>query len=151
MSPRARGLGEGSTAPSRLLPLYLPSGHRTSLWTSFPGAKGLTVVGTATKLLSWSIFREPLCLHLPQMAPGKSSGSRSWLPRSESHATTQPCFTSRSLRFPALNGITILGGTSLVGQWLIYHASITGGMGSIPGQGVKILYAVWCGQKKLEK
>lgn len=147
MFPRARGLGEGSTAPSWLLPLYLPSGHRTSLWTSLPGARGLTMVGTATKLLGWSIFREPLCLHLPQMAPGKSSGSRSWLPRSDSHATTQPCFTSRSLRFPALNGITILGGTFLVGQWLRYHASITGGMGSIPGQGPKILYAVWCGQK----
>ena len=46
---------------------------------------------------------------------------------------------------PRLGGIT---GTSLVVQWLRLHASNTGGLGSIPGWGAKILHAVWCGQKK---
>ena len=39
-------------------------------------------------------------------------------------------------------------GTSLVVQWLRLHASIAGGMGSIPGQGAKIPHAVWHGQKQ---
>ena len=33
-------------------------------------------------------------------------------------------------------------------QWLGHCASIAGGTGSIPGQGTKILYAMWHGQKK---
>ena len=32
-------------------------------------------------------------------------------------------------------------GTSLAGQWLRYCTPNAGGMGSIPGQGIKILYA----------
>ena len=32
-------------------------------------------------------------------------------------------------------------------QWLKLHASIAGGMGSIPGQGTRILHALWPGQK----
>ena len=39
-------------------------------------------------------------------------------------------------------------GNSLVVQWLGLHASTAGGMGSIPGQGTKILYATQHGQKK---
>ena len=39
-------------------------------------------------------------------------------------------------------------GTSLEVQWLRLHASIAGGMGSIPGGGTKILHAVQPGQKK---
>ena len=33
------------------------------------------------------------------------------------------------------------GGTSLVVQWLRLHASMAGGVGSIPGQGTKIPHA----------
>ena len=40
-------------------------------------------------------------------------------------------------------------GTSLVIQWLRLCTSTTGGMGSIPGRGIKILHAVW-GSKKLK-
>ena len=36
---------------------------------------------------------------------------------------------------------------SLVVQWLRLCASIARGTGSIPGQGTKIPYAAWCGQK----
>ena len=36
-------------------------------------------------------------------------------------------------------------GTSLVVQWLGVHASTTGGTGSIPGQGTKILHATQWG------
>ena len=38
-------------------------------------------------------------------------------------------------------------GTSLVVQWLKLHASKAGGMGSIPGRGTKIPYAIGHGQK----
>ena len=38
-------------------------------------------------------------------------------------------------------------GTSLVVQWLRLCASTAGGMGSIPGQGIKILHGLWCSQK----
>lgn len=38
-------------------------------------------------------------------------------------------------------------GTSQVVQWLRLCASPVGGMGSIPGQGTKILHVVWLGQK----
>ena len=42
-----------------------------------------------------------------------------------------------------------VGGTSLVVQWLRLHASKAGvGVGSIPGGGTKIPYAMQCGQKK---
>ena len=37
--------------------------------------------------------------------------------------------------------------TSQVVQWLRPCAFTVGGMGSIPGQGTKILHAVWLGQK----
>ena len=43
---------------------------------------------------------------------------------------------------PRLGGIT---GTSLVVQWLRLHASNTGGVGSIPGQGTKNPHATRCG------
>ena len=43
---------------------------------------------------------------------------------------------------------TSLLGTSLVVQWLKPWASTAGDMGSIPGQGTKILYTGQCGQKK---
>ena len=51
-------------------------------------------------------------------------------------------------KVPALQGFT-LGvvientqmGTSLVVQWLRFHASIAGGTGLIPGWGTKITYA----------
>ena len=39
-------------------------------------------------------------------------------------------------------------GNSLVVQWLGLRAFIAEGMGLIPGQGIKILQGVWCGQKK---
>ena len=38
-------------------------------------------------------------------------------------------------------------GTSLAVQWLRLRTSNAGGMGSIPGQGAKILHAVWHGKK----
>ena len=41
-------------------------------------------------------------------------------------------------------------GTSLVFQWLQFHASTAGGMGSIPGQGTEIPHATWCNQKLKE-
>ena len=41
--------------------------------------------------------------------------------------------------------------TSLVVQWLRLCASTTGGLGSIPGQGTKILHATSCNQKKKKK
>ena len=34
------------------------------------------------------------------------------------------------------------------GQWLRLHASISGGVGSVPGQGTKIPYAKWLSKKK---
>ena len=37
--------------------------------------------------------------------------------------------------------------SSLVVQWLGFHASTAGSTGWIPGQGTKILSAVWCGPK----
>ena len=40
------------------------------------------------------------------------------------------------------------GGTSLVDQWLRLCASVTGGTGSIPGQGTKIPHATQSGKKK---
>ena len=36
-------------------------------------------------------------------------------------------------------------------QWLKLHASNAGGTGLIPGQGTKILYALWRGRKKKEE
>ena len=42
-------------------------------------------------------------------------------------------------------------GTSLVVQWLGLHASTAGDTGLIPGQGTKILHAVWDSQKKKDK
>ena len=39
-------------------------------------------------------------------------------------------------------------GTSLAVQWLRLHTPSAEGTGSIPGQGTKILHAVWHGQKK---
>ena len=36
-------------------------------------------------------------------------------------------------------------------QWLGLLASTAGGMGSIPGQGTKILHAVWCSQNKTKQ
>ena len=42
-------------------------------------------------------------------------------------------------------------GTSLAIQWLKLLTTISGGTGSIPGWGTKILHAAWCGQKKKEK
>ena len=44
-----------------------------------------------------------------------------------------------------------LAGTSLAVQWLRLCASTAGGMGSIPGQGSKILHTKWHGQKKKRK
>ena len=41
--------------------------------------------------------------------------------------------------------------TSLVVQWLRLQASTAWGMGLIPGQGSKILHAIWCGQKRKKK
>ena len=38
--------------------------------------------------------------------------------------------------------------TSLVVHWLRLHTNTAGGMGSIPGQGTKILYATECSQKE---
>ena len=38
-------------------------------------------------------------------------------------------------------------GTSLVVQWIRLQASNSGGMGSIPGQGTKILHAVFHSEK----
>ena len=37
---------------------------------------------------------------------------------------------------------------SLVVHWLRLHASSAGGMGSVPGQGTKILCAMQCSQKR---
>ena len=41
-----------------------------------------------------------------------------------------------------------IGGMSLMVQWLGLCASTAGGVGSIPGQGTKILKAMQHGQKK---
>ena len=35
----------------------------------------------------------------------------------------------------------------MVVQWLRLHASISGGKGWIPSQGIKILHTSWCSQK----
>ena len=42
-------------------------------------------------------------------------------------------------------------GTFLEVQWLRLHAPNVGGMGLIPGQGTKILHAMWQHQKKGKK
>ena len=42
-------------------------------------------------------------------------------------------------------------GNSLVVQWLRFHAFIAGGTSSIPGWGIKIPHAAWCGQKKTQQ
>ena len=42
-------------------------------------------------------------------------------------------------------------GTSLAVQWLTFHASTAGDMGSIPGQGTKIPHALWHGQNDSKK
>ena len=42
-------------------------------------------------------------------------------------------------------------GTSLAVQWLKLCASTAGGLGSISGQGTKILHATQCGQKQKKK
>ena len=41
--------------------------------------------------------------------------------------------------------------TSLVVQWLRFHASNAAGAGSIPGWGTKIPPTVWCIQKRKKK
>ena len=46
---------------------------------------------------------------------------------------------------------SVVYGISLVVQWLRLHASKTQGIGSIPGQGLKISHATWCSQKKKKK
>ena len=38
-------------------------------------------------------------------------------------------------------------GTSLVVQWFGFHTATVGDIGSIPGQGTKILHATWHSQK----
>ena len=45
----------------------------------------------------------------------------------------------------------MFSGTFPVVQWLRLHASTAGGVGSIPGQGTKILHTVQHGQKKKKK
>ena len=48
--------------------------------------------------------------------------------------------------------VHILGNwNSLAVQWLRLHDATAGGMGLIPGQGTKILYVLWCSQKKKTK
>ena len=42
-------------------------------------------------------------------------------------------------------------GTSLAIHWLRLRASTAGATGSIPAQGIKILHAAWCSQKKKSK
>ena len=42
-------------------------------------------------------------------------------------------------------------GTSLVVQWLGFHACTAGAMGSIPSQGTKITHATWYDQKIKKK
>ena len=44
-----------------------------------------------------------------------------------------------------------ISGTSLTVQWLRLHAFNAGHLGSIPGSGTKIPYAIWCSQKKKKK
>ena len=51
---------------------------------------------------------------------------------------------STPVPFVWIMGIIIgLWGTSLADQWLRLQASSAGGVGSIPGQGANILYAIW--------
>ena len=53
-------------------------------------------------------------------------------------------------KVPALQGFTlgvVIENTTLVVQWLRFHASIAGGTALIPGWGTKITYATWHGQK----
>ena len=50
--------------------------------------------------------------------------------------------------FTITTNIKINYGTSLVVQWLRLRASTAGGMGSIPGQGTKILHAMRRGPQK---
>ena len=46
-------------------------------------------------------------------------------------------------------GIKLMGcGTSLAVQWLSLHTSTAGSVGSLPGQGPKILHAMQYGKKK---
>ena len=45
----------------------------------------------------------------------------------------------------------MLFGDSLAVHWLQLNASSAGGMGSIPGGRIKILYATWHGQKVKNK
>ena len=54
------------------------------------------------------------------------------------------------LCFPSLSATVKQGrsGASLVVQWLRFSASSAGGMGSIPGQGTKIPYAIHSAAKK---
>ena len=42
----------------------------------------------------------------------------------------------------------VVQGNCLVVQWLGFHASSVGGMGSIPAWGTKIPHSPWCGQGK---
>ena len=46
---------------------------------------------------------------------------------------------------------TIDIGASLAVQWLRLHTSSAGGLGSIPGQGTKILCAAWRGRNKTKQ
>ena len=55
-----------------------------------------------------------------------------------------------NVRLPGFNllGSRMGPGTSLVVQWLRLHASNAGGVGSVPGWGTEIPYAMGYGKKK---
>ena len=58
-------------------------------------------------------------------------------------------FSWRRLKDQLLNPVILKmkTGNSLEVQWLGLHTFTAEGVGSIPGQGTKILQAAWCGQK----
>ena len=59
--------------------------------------------------------------------------------------SSMPCSTAKKVQ-NKINTTTFR--TSLVVQWLGLCNSIAGKMGSVPGQGTKILHAIRCGKKQ---
>ena len=66
-----------------------------------------------------------------------------------SNLVVQHNFTRKALHHLKKN--YIIGGASLVVQWLRLHASTAGGAVLIPGWGTKTPHAAWHGQKKPQK
>ena len=52
------------------------------------------------------------------------------------------------IKYSLGRALGMASGASLAVQWLRFHASTAGGIGSIPDQGTKIPHATWHGQKR---